>query len=680
MTRRLDIQGLRAVAVLLVIAYHAGLHVPGGFTGVDVFFVISGFVITGTLLGELTSNGQISFSRFYVRRVKRLLPALAVVLIFVALVGILADPIAAQHMSALTGVFASFFSANVYLDHLPTGYFDVATTINPLLHTWTLAVEEQFYVVFPTLLAIGWWLGRSRLARGRRREVAFGIIAAACIVSFLLSYSLSRGYFPSGSRSHEKLAFYASPTRAWEFGVGALVVLATPLLARLPAWGARALGVAGAAAIAVTAFSHLDTIHNPETTVLLPVAGSCLLLAAGIPGTFWVSRLLGLRPLVWVGDLSYSLYLWHWPLIVFARALYPDHLLKAAAAAAVISFLPAWLSYRYVENPIRYHARLGSRSRVAGRTALVLASVCILLPVGANFGLLGAHRALNATASIRNWRGGSRLHADVVRGCNSTTPLGERKGAACTWSVGRSRGEIILLGDSNAGQFSEPVTRAGNRAGFDVTVVTNSGCPYLGLQVNRRVDGPVKGCARFGPETLSAIIRRNPSLVILATRTDSYLEAWDDGLRAADSSAFTYDTASKVRLWRPALRSALLRLTGAGLHVVLVHPIPLLPFESNNCAVVRILAGECATEISRSEADTWLRLPVRVENQEVAAVPKTWALSFENEICGKTSCSSMRNGVVQYRDAQHLSVDGALMLTGVFYRAIALRAVPRRPS
>lgn len=663
--------------MLLVIAYHAGLHVPGGFTGVDIFFAISGFVITGTLLGELTSSGRVSLSRFYVRRVKRLLPALAVVLVFVALVGILAEPIGAQHMSALTGVFASFFSANVYLDHLPTGYFDVSTTINPLLHTWTLAVEEQFYVVFPTLLAIGWWLGRSKPARGRSREVAFAIIAAVCVVSFMFSYSLSRGYFPSGSRSHEKLAFYASPTRAWEFGVGALVVLATPLLSRLPAWGARALGVAGTAAIAVTAFSHLDTIHNPETTVLLPVAGSCLLLAAGIPGTFWVSRLLGLRPLVWVGDLSYSLYLWHWPLIVFARALYPDHLLKAAAAAAVISFLPAWLSYRYVENPIRYHARLGSRSRVAGRTALVLASVCILLPVGANFGLLGAHRALNATSSIRNWRGGSRLHADIYHGCDNLTPLGERKGTACTWSVGRSRGEIILLGDSNAGQFTEPVTRAGNRAGFDVTVVTASSCPYLGLRLVGRVGGEVVGCPRFGSETLSYLVRLRPNLVILATRTDAYLQTPDDGLGSVGSDALVFGTQAKARLWQQTLKSLLRRLNGAGVPVLLLHPIPLVPLESSGCAVVRVLAGECAGGISRTAVDSWLRLTTQVENAAVAAVPKTWALSFENEICGKASCSSMRDGVVQYRDSQHLSVDGALMLTDAFYRAIALRAVPR---
>jgi len=168
MTRRPDIQGLRALAVLLVIAFHAGLPFPGGFTGVDVFFVISGFVITGTLLAELSSTGRISFSRFYVRRIRRLLPALALVLVFVVLVGALADPVGAQHIAAMTGIFASFFSANGYLYHLGTGYFDVSTALNPLLHTWTLAVEEQFYVVFPALLAAGARVGRSPPEQGRR--------------------------------------------------------------------------------------------------------------------------------------------------------------------------------------------------------------------------------------------------------------------------------------------------------------------------------------------------------------------------------------------------------------------------------------------------------------------------------------------------------------------------------
>ena len=240
--RRADIQGLRAVAVLLVVAFHAGLPVPGGFSGVDVFFAISGFVITGTLLRELTSAGRIDLPRFYVRRIRRLLPALALMVTTVAVLGTLASPLATQRTGALTGIAASVFAANVYLYQLPTGYFDVSATLDPLLHTWTLAVEEQFYLVFPALLILGWACTRGRGERGRRLGTA-AIVAAVSVVSYVLAVRLAGGWAPGGLDSPESFGFYGSPTRAWEFGLGALVALAAPWLAKLPARSAAIAGV-----------------------------------------------------------------------------------------------------------------------------------------------------------------------------------------------------------------------------------------------------------------------------------------------------------------------------------------------------------------------------------------------------------------------------------------------------
>jgi peptidoglycan/LPS O-acetylase OafA/YrhL len=167
--KRLDIQGLRAVAVLVVVLFHAGVNLPGGFTGVDVFFAISGFAITSVLVSELEVAGAIDFSRFYARRAKRLLPALALMLAVVSLLGVLASPLVAQRVEAENGFWAALFSANVYLLRLGTGYFDISAALNAFFHTWTLAVEEQFYIVFPLLLLIGW---KVRVRRGRTGGVA----------------------------------------------------------------------------------------------------------------------------------------------------------------------------------------------------------------------------------------------------------------------------------------------------------------------------------------------------------------------------------------------------------------------------------------------------------------------------------------------------------------------------
>ena len=241
--KRLDIQGLRALAVLLVVAYHAGLPLQGGFIGVDVFFAISGFVITRMLVGELAETGELRLARFYARRVRRLLPALAVLLVAVALVGTLASPIASQRVGGLTGVWASIFAANAYLYNLGTGYFDLNASLDPLLHTWTLAVEEQFYLVFPALLLLGWRL------RGRVGATLLVALASGC--SFYLALRFSQAYGLAGIAHPQRFAFYGSPTRAWEFGAGSLLALAAPLLGRLPWLLADGLGAAGLAWIGV---------------------------------------------------------------------------------------------------------------------------------------------------------------------------------------------------------------------------------------------------------------------------------------------------------------------------------------------------------------------------------------------------------------------------------------------
>ncbi|WP_385897849.1 acyltransferase family protein [Tessaracoccus sp. O5.2] len=311
-----DLQGLRAVAVLAVMVTHAGLPVPGGFTGVDVFFVISGFIITLMLLREHATTGTISFRRFYIRRLKRLGPALAVTSTVTVLLSLLfLSPLGPQETAFKTALGATVGVANwVIADH--TGdYFGTAAERNPMLHTWSLSVEEQFYVVLPALLLLSLVLGR-RLSRRSPKAVALlllGLLAVGSLASIQVGTDFPLGY-------------YGPVTRAWEFLAGCLLALGIGLVQRLPSLVLRAAGVIGAALMVWGFMAITPETPFPGKWALLPVVGTALLILAGRDGGGPLTAILSSRPMVAIGDWSYSLYLWHWPFIVVAKAGPAGHL------------------------------------------------------------------------------------------------------------------------------------------------------------------------------------------------------------------------------------------------------------------------------------------------------------------------------------------------------------------
>lgn len=344
---RLDIQGLRALAVIAVIAFHAGLPLPGGFLGVDIFFVISGFVITLMLHREWQTSQRIPLTNFFWRRFKRLAPALGLmVAVTVLMSAFLLSPLGDVQRTAATGLGALTVSANVVLARLTGSYFDAPAEANALLNTWSLSVEEQFYLLFPLLL-IGAWVLKKR----RQWLMSTPMLVVGLITGVSLLTALAPWLFTGLPGFDQVTRFYSPITRAWEFGFGAMGAL---LIAQGLRLGRRIAGATWIAALALTLASLFlisDAFMTPGPSTLVPVIGTTLLLVAGAFTPF-AARTLGNRTAVWIGDASYSLYLWHWPIIVFAITLWPTTW-WIAPAAAVISIIPATASFLYVEKPIR---------------------------------------------------------------------------------------------------------------------------------------------------------------------------------------------------------------------------------------------------------------------------------------------------------------------------------------
>lgn len=667
--RRPDIQGLRALAVLLVVIFHAGLPMSGGFVGVDVFFVISGFVITGMLLEELHRGQGIDFQQFYLRRIRRLLPALATTSVCVALVAMLANPIGTQVTTAMTGMASALFAANGYLYRSAPGYFSPGAEFNPMLHTWSLAVEEQFYFLFPLLLALAWKLGASiKRAPMRCGSVAL-MILGMLLVSFWACRAMSYGSpLLPGISSPAQFAFYASPTRAWEFAAGALLALRSGWLKRLPGGLALAAGIAGLLLLGWSAFAIDRSMPFPGWVAWAPVAATLLMLVSGSSRSNLVTQLLSLRALVWIGDRSYGWYLWHWPFVVFARALLPDSGLAPVLASA-LSLLPAWASYRYVETPLRSSRQPGRRSTLA------LAAICMLAPLLAFGALLMVNRAIETSDGSRQIGTALQLHVDELRHCEGALALQPGQRERCSWPVPQARGRVLLLGDSNAGHFTEPVVQAANALGYDVSVATLPACPFVDLLAYSN-GLPNLGCQSFVADAAIEIGKRPPDLIILATASDGYIEEPSTTLRARADAALARTPDDKAALWSMGLSSLLSRLNRSA-PVLVVHPVPRLrTWTLASCAAYKVWLDPlaCAGTVGRGEVDAWRRRAVESEHRAVSANPGSSTLELTDSLCSPSRCDVLQQDRFIFRDGAHLSVPGSLTLSDEFRLAIGKSA------
>jgi len=665
---RPDIQGLRAFAVVVVIAFHAGLPVPGGFVGVDVFFVISGFVITAMLHREWMTSGTIRFRRFYVRRFKRLTPALAVMVSVTVLLSVaLLSPFGTQQTAAETAIGAMFLVANVVISATTGGYFDSAAEINPLLNTWSLSVEEQFYLLFPALLLLGWWLTCRRNSLLRVAPVA--IVGTVAVVSF--ATALLNSYGMVGPRTEFLFGYYGPVSRAWEFAVGAILALISGRLSRMPRAVARLLGWGGATGLLVSLWAISEDTPFPGPWTLLPVLSTAAVLAAGLHptdagGAPSVSGLLAARPFTTVGDWSYSLYLWHWPLIVFAALVWPaNH--AAVFLAAVVSFAPAVASYRWVESPMRL------RSTPPPYRLLSWIAAAVLIPSVLAVGLwLGANRYwgftdLNgASSAAATWEALAENCIDL----STTRSVTSRVGAeGCSWNDRGQSPPVYLVGDSAAAQFVAGVRAASEAQGRPLRLISAAHCPLTTARRVNEVTGPETdaACTIHNHEAILRLLESTPGTVLIAT-SDRYWYMNDDRFTTSPDSR-QFDPASSVSALEGGLVDVIGQLQSAGHKVVVVTPtVTFLGGRrqtQEQMPMFRLVSRGSALTVDRGSLEPGQR-EARATAARVAQVSGAALLDLTDWQCPQNQCPAFEEGVLLYADSAHLSQEASMLLRGRF--------------
>jgi peptidoglycan/LPS O-acetylase OafA/YrhL len=650
---RQDIQGLRGIAVLLVVIYHTGLGLPWGFVGVDMFFVVSGFVITQMLFDELERTERVKFRDFYARRARRLLPALALVTIFVLLASVvLMSPFGEQQQVVKTSQAASLFLANAYL-FLQKSYF--ALSLNPFRHTWSLAVEEQFYMIFPFLL-VGIWKFGHRFSNVSRRIFVASWIVVISIFSFAISVFLSFGYrlVPLPTR----FAFFGTPARIWEFGVGIVLALTLPVIDSASELRGITFGVVGISVFLLASSQISSFTPFPGYVALGPVFGTGLLILAGSKSKV-VYKILSIPPLTQIGDISYGWYIWHWPLIVFADIIYPAST-SAKVYAALVALILSIVSYRFVEHPIRINPKL------VGRRALRLAAICVITPL-----LVSGAALVGAKTGLGLPNNGSRTVnpslADVL-GCQATDEVFDPTRCVimptATGSNAANINEtILLIGDSQAGAASDGVAAAANQLGMKFAIWYNNGCPVFLRPTDERDD-----CPFFQSHLTDVISMTQPSVIVVANSSTLYTTrgAQRGGLTIRlESGGLAKNYEESVQSWTEGLRAILDSNLFQSIPVLLLQEVPSSDF--TRVSLFRKTAQGSVVSLKNF-----------YDRNHVIAEEKLYLKNSQNVdildpadiICPDGQCRTVFGDQSIYSDQYHLSPFGSRLLANEFKRHI----------
>ncbi|MGY1501013.1 acyltransferase family protein [Streptomyces sp. QTS52] len=654
---RLDIQGLRAVAVSLVVLGHAGVgRFGGGYVGVDVFFVMSGFLITSLLVRELAASDGLSIRRFYARRALRLLPASTLVVVATLAGSWLFLSRARFEEYAGDALSSALYAVNLRLAAGGTDYLAEGSPPSPFQHFWSLAVEEQFYLLWPLLLLLSW-----RFAR-RRRELLAVPLAVLCLLSFGLSVAVTE-YAPSW-------AYFGTHTRFWELGAGALLALAAERLRGLPPKLAAPMTWTGLACIGVSATLYGNDTPFPGYYALLPVLGSVLVLAGGCaPSRYGAQLLLSRRPLVWLGGLSYGWYLWHWPLLLIGPALMGrlpgTSSVRLALLLCAVALVLAWATLRLVENPVRFHTAFRGRPVRALRLGAALSVGVALIAVTAyafppaidSGRPAPSLRQAMATAPDPQLRLGQLLESSGTSlPSNLAPPLPEIKSARsavyrdgchvayestgtppCEYGDPASRKVVVLFGDSHAAQWFPALDRLARERGWKLVSLTKASCKAAKVTL-RRLGGPYSSCDTWRARAITRITALRPALVIVSS---------------SDAGDPMYPESDLVRQWTDGFRTTYDALGASGARVVALLDTPWPKSDAVDCAAMYSLRlDRCANRLPEAIRDRSRRTASTDAAKSSGATvidPTPWLCT------GGGNCPVVVGNTVVYRDDSHVS-------------------------
>jgi peptidoglycan/LPS O-acetylase OafA/YrhL len=666
---RQDIQGLRGLAVLFVLIFHLWpASLSGGYVGVDVFFVISGYLITRQLQRELESTGTLSLGRFYGRRIRRLLPAATVVLLATAMATVALMPVFRWHDIANDIVASALYVQNWRLAWQSVDYLAVDEAGGPLRHFWSLAIEEQFYLLWPILLLATTLLLR-RAGWGMR-----SIVLAVSAITFLTS--LSASILLTGSQP--ETAYFVSHARVWELALGGLLASLGSRADGGPSggagWRGSVMGALGVAMILASALLFNSDTPFPGYAALLPTMGTAICIwAGGAAGTGLVARMLGMPWLRWMGDISYSLYLWHWPLLVFSGYLLEGSsgvLVTFAVAGA--SLLAASLSTRWVENPFRVKKAddPAARPLVQDRRLLIASSTCAVLVSAGLTAWAGSQTAgWQTRQGSENHPGAQALFsgARVADGVDFIPALQDARRDVpivygngchqghdevvprrCVIHAGVSKGMVALVGDSHAAHWIPALQDIGAASGRSVVSYTKSGCALTSKDVELR-GRPYGACTEWSRAVVAELALLRPELVILA--------------RYRVPALFGTETRDESDRLTTSMYVSLLReMRSAGLDVVVIRDTPLMARDPLEC-----LAGPGPCSLARSEAMAGPDPLAEAASREAHVIDMTDA------ICGQERCDYLVGNVLVWRDTHHLTATYARSMAPLLGERLGIR-------